>query len=132
MNALAKNNALSPIAAEFVNNLSGTYATSFWDGLYEVTASIDTVCEIKTAVEALHGCKKDQEAYHLILALYDLAALELPAAVSELGAYPDGVTLFIQEFLLDIEDLLYDYRAEEQEEYHASRGIFAPLHSCSR
>lgn len=119
MNGLLKNNALSPIAAEFVNNLSGTYATPFWDGLYEVTASIDTVREIKTAIEALHGCKKDQEAYHLILALYDLATIEIPSDVSELGAYPDGVAIFVQEFLLDIEDLLYDYEAEGQEVYKA-------------
>ena len=66
-----KNAALAPAVMEIINQVSGTYSTPFWDGLLAVTESLDTVRAVKDAIDALHGEKKDSEAYRLILALYD-------------------------------------------------------------
>ncbi len=44
-----------------------TYTAPFVDGLFSVTESLDTPQEIKGAIDALHGCGKSAEAYHLIL-----------------------------------------------------------------
>ena len=55
------------------------------------------------------GCAKSPAA------LYDIAAIEAPAAFFELAPYPDGIRLFVSEFILDIEDLMNDYEYEEHE-----------------
>ena len=68
-----KNTALAPAVMEIINQVSGTYSAPFWDGLLAVTESLDTVRAAKDAIEALHGEKKDAEAYRLILVLHDLA-----------------------------------------------------------
>ena len=109
-----QNTALAPAAAEVINQVSGTYSAPFGDGLLAVTESLDTVRAVKGAVEALHSSKQDPEAYNLILTLYDLAAIEVPASIIELEPYPEGVEQFISEFLMDIEDLMIDYESEAQ------------------
>ena len=109
-----QNITLSPAAAEIINQVSGTYSAPFWDGLVAVTKSLDTVRAVKDAIEVLHSAKKDAEAYHLILALYDLASIELPMSIIELEPYSEGVALFVSEFLLDVEDLMIDYESEAQ------------------
>lgn len=113
-----QNTALIPIAIEVINRVSGSYSAPFWDGLLAVTESLDTVRAVKNAIEALHSGKKDAEAYHLILALYDLASIEVPAAIIELEPYQEGVEQFISEFLLDVEDLMFDYESEASAEGH--------------
>lgn len=110
-----KNTTLSPAAVEFISNVSGAYTAPFWDGLRQVAGNLDTIRKIKGAIETLCECDKEAEAFNLILALYDLAAIEPPTAISELTPYPDGIKLFITEFILDIEDLMNDYEYEEQE-----------------
>lgn len=113
-----QNIALAPAVAEVINQVSGTYSAPFWDGLLAVTESLDTVRAAKAAIEALHSERKDAVAYHLILALYDLATIEIPAAIIELEPYREGVGQFISEFLLDVEDLMFDYESEASAENH--------------
>lgn len=107
-------NGLSPVAMEVLSNISGAYSAPFWDGLKEVSGTLDTVRRIKAVLESLYSLDKEVEAYSLILALYDLIAVETPAAISELAPYPEAIKQFIIEFLLDIEDLMTDYEYEEQ------------------
>ena len=111
-----KNKNFSPATVELLSNVSGAYSAPFWDGLLEVSGSLDTIRAVKSAIEALNACGKNDEAFHLILALYDLAAIDIPNAISELEPYPDGIAIFMDEFLLDIEDLMSDYEYEEQRE----------------
>ena len=106
---------LSPAAIELISNVSGAYSAPFWDGLRQISGSLDTVRKIKDAIETLGECGKEIEAFNLILALYDIAAIEAPAAFFELAPYPDGIRLFVSEFILDIEDLMNDYEYEEHE-----------------
>ena len=113
-----QNTTLVPAAIEVINQVSGSYSAPFWDGLLAVTESLDTVKAAKTAIEALHSEKKYTVAYHLILALYDLAAIEIPMAIIELEPYQEGVEQFINEFLLDVEDLMFDYESEASKEKH--------------
>ena len=109
-----KNKAFEPTVAELVNNISGTYSAPFWDGLLEVSGSLDTIRNVQAAISALNSCGKYMEAYQLIITIYELIALEVPSAISALEPYPKAVEAFIDEFLLDIEDLMYDYEYEEQ------------------
>ncbi len=107
-----QNSTLTPAAVEAINQISGAYSTLFWDGLLAVTESLDTVKSVKVAVEVLHNEKKDDVAYYLILAMYDLAAIEIPMTIIEMEPYPKGIDQFISEFLSDAEDLMFDYENE--------------------
>ena len=110
-----QNTTLIPAAMEVINQVSGAYSAPFWDGLLAVTESLDTVKAMQGAIDALHAEKKDAEAYHLILAMYDLAAIEVPASIIEIEPYPEGVEQFVGEFLSDVEDLMFDYEREALE-----------------
>lgn len=114
-----ENTTLSPVAVELIGNVSGTYAAPFWDGLREVTGTLNTIRKIKTVLEALYTTDNEIEAYHFILALYDGIAIETSPAISELAPYPDAIEQFIIQFLLDIEDLMDDFEYEEQESENA-------------
>lgn len=104
------------IAQEALNTVSGAYCSEFWDSVYEVTASVDTIREIKGALEALHATEHDEEAFNLVLALFDLVALEVPLSILEIKPYPEAVNIFIGEFLDDTADLIYDYESEETDQ----------------
>ena len=101
------------IAQETLNTVSGAYCSEFWNSVYEVTESVDTIREIKGALEALHVTEHDDEAFQLLLALFDLSALEVPQSILEIEPYHEAVNIFIGEFLDDTADLIYDYEAEE-------------------
>lgn len=108
-----ENNTLNPAKIELISNVSGTYSAPFWDRLREVTGTLDTVRKIRSVLEALNSTGNETEAYNLILAVYDLIAVETPPDIIELEPYPDAIKQFISEFLLDIDDLLIDYENEE-------------------
>ncbi len=108
-----ENNTLSPVKIELISNVSGAYSAPFWDGLREVTGTLDTVQKIRSVLETLCSTDNESEAYNLILAVYDLIAIEPPSAISELDPYPDAIKQFITEFLLDIDDLMIDYESEK-------------------
>ena len=108
-----ESNTLSPAKIELINNVSGTYSAPFWDGLREVTGTLDTVRKIKAALETLWSTGNETEAYNLILAVYDLIAAQTPLDIIDLEPYPDAIKQFISEFLLDIDDLMIDYESEE-------------------
>ena len=108
-----ENNTLIPAKIELISNVSGVYSAPFQDGLREVPGTLDTVRKIRSVLETLSFTGNNPEAYNLILAVYELIAVETPPAISELEPYPDAIKKFITEFLLDIADLLIDYISEE-------------------
>ena len=108
-----ENTTLSPAEIELISNVSGAYSAPFWDGLREVSGTLDTVRKIKAVLETLCSTGNELEAYNLILAMYDAIAVETPAAISEIASYPDAIKRFVIEFLFDIDDLLIDYESEE-------------------
>lgn len=108
-----ENNTLSPAKIELISNVSGAYSAPFWDGLREVIGTLDTVRKIRSVLETLCSTGNELEAYNLILAVYDLIAVETPLDIISLEPYPDAIKQFISEFLLDIDDLLIDYESEE-------------------
>ena len=42
-----ESNTLSPAKIELISNVSGAYSAPFWDGLREVTGTLDTVRKIR-------------------------------------------------------------------------------------
>ena len=76
----------SPVA-DILNTVSGAYCSEFWDGVYEVSGTLNTLRELKHSFEALYEVQKYKEAFTLLLALHDLIALEIPASVLEMQEY---------------------------------------------
>ena len=105
---------LSLAAVELIHDISGAYSAPFWDGIREETDTLDTVRKIKCALEGLYSAGKIYEAYDLILAIYDLIAIETPTPIIELEPYPEAIEVFLRSFLLDINDLMYDYDNDDQ------------------
>ena len=106
--------ALSPAAVEAINNMSDAYPAPFWDGILEISGTLDTVRKIKSTLESLYSTGEITEAYNLILAIYDVIAIETPASVVELEPYPEAIKEFLRAFLLDIADLINDYEYEDR------------------
>lgn len=48
-----ENNTLNPVKIELISNVSDTYSAPFWDGLREVTETLDTVRKIRSVLETL-------------------------------------------------------------------------------
>ncbi len=108
-------NTLTPAATQLISNVSSAYSAPFWDRVQEVTSTFDTIRKTRLVLETLYSTDNESEAYNLILAVYDLIAIETSSAISELEPCPDAVKQFVTEFWLDIEDLMGDYECEEQE-----------------
>ena len=99
---------------ETLYTVSGAYCSEFWDGMREVCDDLDNVKAIKKTIELLHTSGHDKEAFQLILAQYDLIALEIPEAVREIEPYEEATSIFIAEFIEDSIDLMYDNETEEE------------------
>jgi hypothetical protein len=74
---------------------------------------LEPVRKLKAVLETLCSTGNELEAYNLILAMYDVIAVETPPVISALTTYPNAIRRFIIEFLLDTNDLMIDYENEE-------------------
>jgi hypothetical protein len=104
---------ISLAAQDMIRNISGAYCSNFWDTVFEVSGTLDTVREINDVVKTLHMSENSKEALKLIVAIHDLAGIETPAEILDIQPYPEATKIFIGEFIEDTEDLMYDYEAEE-------------------
>ena len=102
-----------PSTADLINMISGAYTSPLWDELRYYASSLDTLRRIQAAIIALQECGKSAEAFGLIIALHDLTDLDVPEAVAGLEPFPDGIKMFVDEFIADTNDIMCDFEAEE-------------------
>ena len=110
---LEKKDKAMPSIADLINMISGAYTSPLWDELRYYASSLDTLRRIQTTIIALQECGKSTEAFGLIIALHDLTDLDVPEAVAGLEPFPDGIKMFVDEFIADTKDLMCDFEAEE-------------------
>ena len=108
-----KQKTAMPSTADLINMISGAYTSPLWDELRYYASSLDTLRRIQAAIIALQECGKSAEAFGLIIALHDLTDLDVPEAVAGLEPFPDGIKMFVDEFIADTKDLMCDFEAEE-------------------
>ena len=110
---IEKKDKAMPSTADLINMISGAYTSPLWDELRYYASSLDTLRRIQTAIIALQECGKSTEAFGLIIALHDLTDLDVPEAVAGLEPFPDGMKMFVDEFIADTKDLMCDFETEE-------------------
>ena len=69
-----ENNTLSPAEIELISNVSGAYAAPFWDGVREVSGTLEPVRKLKAVLETLCSTGNELEAYNHTL-LYEIGLL---------------------------------------------------------
>ena len=102
-----------PTAADLINIISGIYTSPLWEELRGYVDSLKTLRKLSTAIKALQESGKSAEAFAMICALHDVVAIEVPEVITSLEPYPDAVKLFVDEFVADTDDLIWDYEIED-------------------
>ena len=102
-----------PSAANLINMISGIYTSPLWEELRYYASSLGTLRKIQKSIAALQECGKSTEAFGLVIALHDLTDLDVPEAITGLEPFPDGIKMFMDEFIADTNDLMCDLATEE-------------------
>lgn len=92
-----------------INIISGAYTSSLVDTADELSSSKNALPNMQSIIRALLECKKVDEAMKFIHLLYDLCGLEFPEEITLLEKHELAREQYLNEFLLDLEDLKYDY-----------------------
>ena len=93
--------------AEAVKILSGVMAAPFVDMLVEICEDDGSVQGICNAIAALGEENRAMEATQLIRALLDILKMNCPDELDLLEEDEAGSALFVQEFVADLIDILY-------------------------
>ncbi len=107
-----KSEELNNDARLAINFVSGKYAAPFWDSIHAMSESVETVENFGKLMGILLEEGKDKEAMLLIRSLYDLMGMVYPEEISLIEKEDNTRIYFINEFLLDCEDLLLEYEED--------------------
>ena len=110
---IEKKDTTMPSAANLINMISGIYTSPLWEELRYYASSLGTLRKIQKSIAALQECGKSTEAFGLVIALHDLVDLDVPEAITGLEPFPDGIKMFMDEFIADTNDLMCDLATEE-------------------
>ena len=92
-----------------VNTISGICAMPFWDGIYERIVNLDSIKDLYKTLKILHEGGHEKEALRTIFVLFDLTEKDYPEELDFIIQDDGLVALFIEEFLVDTEDLINEY-----------------------
>ena len=110
---IEKKDNTMPSAANLINMISGIYTSPLWEEVRCYASSLATLRKIQKAIIALQECGKSTEAFGLVIALHDLTDLDVPEAITGLEPFPDGIKMFMDEFIADTNDLMCDLATME-------------------
>ena len=110
---IEKKDTTMPSAANLINMISGIYTSPLWEEVRYYASSLGTLRKIQKSITALQECGKSTEAFGLVIALHDLTDLDVPEAITGLEPFPDGIKMFMDEFIADTNDLMCDLATEE-------------------
>lgn len=102
-----------PTIAYLIHVISGIHTPPLWEELRGYVDSLKSLRDLSDAIKALQESGKSAEAFAMICALHDVVTIEVPEAITSLEPYPDAVKLFVDEFIADSDDLIWDYEIEE-------------------
>ena len=91
-----------------INLLSGAFTAPFIDCLLDNAGALESVTTLQAIIMTLHAHRLDRECIHLLQLFCTVMGADFPNAISEHTAEETLSAGFIDEYLKDAEDLLYD------------------------
>lgn len=111
------NNAeIDPVVIESLNQISGGYSALYWEIIYGTSESLSALKNTVLLLTLLYEEGKYREAILLIHIHHDLLCMEYPVELQLIEKVPELQEPFLDEFLLDAEDIIIDYEYEENRE----------------
>ena len=105
---------IDPIVLESVNHISGAHAALFWDILYGTSESIIALENTEAILAFLYDGDNFVEALKLIRAYYEMLGMDWPDEFVIIERIVELKEPFIYEFLLDAEDIILDFKYEDE------------------
>jgi len=91
-----------------INLLSGAFTAPFIDCLFDSTGTIGSATTLYSIIKIMHQHNLDCECVQLLQLLSIAIGTSFPGEFDGLSTDTTSDTCFIEEFLKDVEDLLYD------------------------
>jgi hypothetical protein len=96
-----------------LNVISGVYATPFAEAVWIQCDHDHATCEILLFLFRSHlEDGEDGDALSLLLLLYGMIGYKVPEDITVIAVDPATLHLFLQEFLLDLDDIFAEMMAE--------------------
>ncbi|MDR0885082.1 MAG: hypothetical protein LBN22_01745 [Clostridiales Family XIII bacterium] len=107
---------VDPVVIESLNQISGGYSALFWEILYGTSESLNAIKNTVLLLTLLYEEGKYYEAILLIHVHHDLLCMEYPMELELIEKVPELQEPFLDEFLLDADDIIIDYEYEANRE----------------
>ena len=102
------------IVKDKINLISGAHTPPFVEMLWTVTnGDTDTTNRLYNILTGLYQDGRESEMLEVLRTLYGVLALPFPEDVEQLAGHPEARGYFLFSFLLDYDDALEDYKAEQ-------------------
>ena len=111
---IKKTGDIDPVVIESVNHISGAHAALFWDIVYGTSESIIALENTEAVLAFLYDKDSFTEALMLIRAYYELLGMEWPDEFVIIERIEELKEPFLYEFLLDAEDIILDFKYEDE------------------
>ncbi len=100
----------------YANQLSALYSIPLIESLYDNGFSVKQLQNLEDMISKLTSLNRNDVAFKLFLALYDLVPIERPIALCTLPLFPAPIQNFLSEFLEDLDSLIDEFLCEESED----------------
>ena len=105
------------IVKDNINLISGAHTPPFVEMLWAVTnGDTDTTDRVYTLLTDLYQEGRETEMLEVLRTLYGVLGLPFPDDVEQLAGHPEARRYFLFSFLLDYDDAIEDYKAEQDGE----------------
>lgn len=102
------------VVKDKINLISGAYTQPFIEMLWTVTGGdTDTTDRVYTLFTGLYQEGRETEMLEVLHVLYGVLGLAFPDDVELLAGHPEARSYFLFSFLLDYDDVLQDFMAEQ-------------------
>lgn len=102
------------IVKDKINLISGAHTPPFVEMLWTVTGGdTDTTDRVYTLLSDLYQDGRETEMLEVLRTLYGVLGLPFPEDVEQLAGHPEARGYFLFSFLLDYDDAIEDYKAEQ-------------------
>ena len=104
------------ISKDKINLLSGVVCQPFVETVWVTTnGDMDTISRMTDLFTRLYDDGQEQELIDVLRLLYGVVGLQFPEEVKQLTQSSEARKYFLFSFLLDFDDVLLDYIAEQSD-----------------